>query len=540
MKANTLVELIDGIWTRDDLLLYSFLDRSLEIRARLTAADLHTRSKVLASYWQRQFPAGSRVLLFSEQEPDYILALFSALLAGLVPVTIPVPTAASAGQWMGTLGALRVHGILGPKRLVERLPMQGQAYPVFTLEDAETLGRANTWRHPRRSASEVALIQMSSGTTAVAKPILLSHTNILANLAAIVRDMQIRSDDVALSWLPFHHDMGLIGHVFLPMYARYPSIFMSARQFSARPWRWLEAISRYRATISGAPEFAFRLCLNTLTEDKAEALDLRHWRVCYSGAERINPDTMRGFHARLRDSGLADGNLFPCYGMAESTLYVCGRFGLNTVHANDVEHVSVGSPSAEVSLGFSGLEADQQNEHGAPVAHGEILLHSPSISVASMVPEPSGRPVLRTGDTGFLSNGELYVTGRKPDRLKLRGASFHAGDMEQCLYSALGQRGMRRVLCLPEPGCSDGGLVVLIEARLPRSRALSLLHCAHDQLLHQFRIRAAELRVLHPGSLGRTSSGKLQRSRCLAMLEAGRFNDCTRVQLSDREQGCVV
>lgn len=540
MKADTLVELIDGMRGRDDLLLYSFLGHSLGVRAQLTAADLHARSKILASHWQRQCPAGSRVLLVSEQEPEYVLALFSALMADLVPVTLPVPTVASAAQWVDTLEGLRVHSIIGPKRLVERLPTPDLAYPVLALEDAAILGNASAWSHPQRPASEVALIQMSSGTTGVPKPILLSHTNILSNLTTIVRDMDVRSDDVALSWLPFHHDMGLIGHVFLPMFARYPSIFMPVRQFCARPWRWLEAISRYRATISGAPDFAFRLCLDTLSEERAETLDLRSWRVCYSGAERINPETMRGFHARLRGFGLAEGSLFPCYGMAESTLYVCGRFGLNTVHVNGIEHVSVGLPSAEVSLGFSGLEGGVHNGHATLSTHGEILLHSPSISVAAMLPEPSGRQVLRTGDTGLLWNGELFVTGRKPDRLKLRGVSFHAGDMEQCLYSALGQSGMRRVLCLPEPGRSDGGLVVLMETRLPRSPALRLLHCARDQLLHHFRIRAAELRALHPGSLDRTSSGKLQRARCLAMLEAGRFNERTRARMSDRESDCVV
>src|SRR5690554_1457660 len=422
--------------------VYSYLDRQLRVTTRITFAQLYAKACVLAGALRAQGLHGKPLLMLYLPGQDFPVAFWAAILAG----ACPVPLARPRGRDWSVIERIRKRSgaetILGSASLLRLLPasllaslriLSHDDWLRFATAHPERLSGSTSQcaasRRLQAGAYDTALLQFTSGSTGRPKGVMLTHANVLANLRRISDHFACQDHDIGLCWLPLHHDMGLIGHVLQPVFAGIHNYFMAPVHFLGRPLRWLEAISEVGATISGAPCFAYALCADALAAEPAVELDLRRWRVAYCGAEKISATVLREFHQRCAPAGLKSSALYPCYGLAESTLFVTGRHSIKLALAPPVkrrrnipeapELVSVGAvdKSLRVVDPVSGRECDESEA-------GEIWLSSPSVAAGyyndrhtsadcfeQHLPGVAGR-FLRTGDIGMVVDGELYLIGR--------------------------------------------------------------------------------------------------------------------------------
>jgi acyl-CoA synthetase (AMP-forming)/AMP-acid ligase II len=354
---------------------------------------------------------------------------------------------------------------------------------------------------------DLALIQFSSGTTVDPKPVALTHANVLANLAAIQTIVPDDDAQAGVSWLPLYHDMGLIGCLLLAVARPGPLTLIPPEVFLARPALWLRAISKKRATLSVAPNFAYGLCARRIRDDELRGVDLSSWRFALNGAEPVAPAVLRRFVERFSPHGFRESALMPVYGLSEASLAVTftppGRGP--RIKTGERELASVGAP-------LPGIDVE--------VRDGRIFVRGPSVMREYFRNQEATRAVLRdgwldTGDLGFVEDGELFVAGRAKDVIILRGRNHAPQEFEDALDGLAGARpGCAVAVALPT---SEGEeLALLVE----QSSALTEAD-VRTRVLEQTGIRAHEVRLLAPGTLPRTSSGKLRRGEALRQLLAG-------------------
>jgi fatty-acyl-CoA synthase len=454
---------------------------------------------------------GDRVAIVLPTGPAFMDAFFGAVLAGAIPVPLYPPvrlgrleefhlrtarTLIASGAKV-VLSDSRISRLLGVALERARPPLGLRAVP----EGPPLAERAR--------AEDLVLIQFSSGTTVDPKPVALTHENVLANVAAIETILPRDDLQAGVSWLPLYHDMGLIGCLLLAVARPGPLTLIPPELFLARPALWLRAISRKRATISVAPNFAYGLCLRRVREDELQGVDLSSWKFALNGAEPVAPPVLRRFAERFRGHGFDPRALMPVYGLSEASLAVtftpAGR-GPRSVRADARELSSVGRP-------LPGVEVD--------VRGGRIFVRGPSVMRGYFGDEAATRQVLRdgwldTGDLGFIENGELFVSGRAKDVIILRGKNHAPQEFEEALDGMAGVR----------PGCTAA-----VAVNTPEGEELALLvetdgatadaEQIRARVTERTGVRPHEVRLLAPGTLPRTSSGKLRRSEALRQLESG-------------------
>lgn len=534
MKPNitTLLSLLE--WRADyayEQILYRFLNRRCEVARTLSCGDLYAAVIALAGRLQDEGLQGRNLLLYYPNGPDFIVAFFATIAAG----ACPVPAARPRGQGLQSLGAVLADCQAGAvltsasreKALRDGLPAPESLKIISTNGPDRSTGQ---WRRAHLSADDAAFIQYTSGSTSSPKGVVITHGNILHNCGLIKAGFACEEGDVGVSWLPFHHDMGLIGHVIMPLYCCIPNYALSPADFVARPMLWLQAISRYGATVSGGPGFAFEHCRKVIRHLESRELDLSGWRLAYCGSEMIDLQVLQRFTRRFRPYGFSSRSFFPCYGLAEATLYVCGRYGLH-------HRVNTATGRALVSLGRPALPGsvsvvDRHTLLPQPDGEiGEIVLRSASmargyyrnaaetdcvfdVSVAGQ----SG--FLRTGDLGFFSGSELFFSGRASGMIKRRGVSYHAEDIEALVYELAESYGVSR--CAALSLVERDMLVVLIEHDGRGDRA-SLCACGPEieaALAEHIGLLPDRVVVTEKNSLPLTTSGKLQREKCRRRYEA--------------------
>lgn len=539
----------------------SFLSDSGEMQC-LTYGALYRRAMAVACQLHAQAAPGARVAMLFPPGVEFVVGFFACAQAGLVPTPACFPKAG---------------------RPVPRLEsVVSDARPAILLADRQTLqtiapGRMSTaitdlcWlatddapavEQPPEvelSSEMLGLLQYTSGSTSEPRGVMVSHRNLLANLEAIRRSFGIafQSGDEAkvetgVFWLPAFHDMGLIGGILAPLYVGGHTVLMSPQSFLAQPIRWLEAISRFGATTSGAPNFAYQLCVDRCTEESVEKLDLSHWRLAFCGAEPIRAETLEAFARLLEPCGFGAGAFYPCYGLAESTLLAAGPNGPSEPQILGAERdalgqgqlvipppnqaavcqrlVACGHPVPGTTLEIVNPQTRQPCNEGEV---GEIWLAGPSVAQGYFgrpdateqifrAQTASGQgPFLRTGDLGAIYDGQLYVTGRLKDVLILRGRNLYPQDIERTTVLAIGEGAGK---CAAFGVAGPFGEELSIVAEVPRHTDQQ----QWAQLARQIRAAVAEqheadirhLRLVRHATVPLTSSGKVQRDACRrAMLE---------------------
>ncbi|HET7785351.1 MAG TPA: fatty acyl-AMP ligase [Myxococcales bacterium] len=488
----------------------TFLDAK-ERETAFSFAELYARAcRAAGGLRELGVGRGDRVAIVLPTGPAFMDAFFGAVLAGAVPVPLYPPvrlgrleefhrrtarTLVASGASV-VLSDSRVSRLLGVALAQARPPLGLRAVP----QGAPLAERA----HP----GDLALIQFSSGTTVDPKPVALTHENLLANVAAIETILPPDDAQAGVSWLPLYHDMGLIGCLLLAVARPGPLTLIPPELFLARPSLWLRAISRKRATISVAPNFAYGLCLRRFHEDELAGVDLSSWRFALNGAEPVAPAVLDRFAQRFSRHGFDGRALMPVYGLSEASLAVTftppGR-GPRSLRRAGRELSSVGRP-------LPGVELD--------VREGRIFVRGPSVMRGYYGDEAATRQVLRdgwldTGDLGFVDGEELFVSGRAKDVIILRGKNHAPQEFEEALDGMAGVR-PGCVAAVPA-GTSEGEeLALLVETDGPADAEQ-----IRARVAERTGVRPHEVRLLAPGTLPRTSSGKLRRFEAQRQLEAG-------------------
>jgi acyl-CoA synthetase (AMP-forming)/AMP-acid ligase II len=522
-----------------------FLSDGETVDTEFTYGSLHARVSALAAELEQRARPGERALLLYPSGPDYVTALLACFYAGVVAVPAYPPQSLQAQHVARVTSIARDAQptlLLTQQALLAPLTMLKQAFAELSRAEAvATDSLVSHGAHSRSvNAGGLAMLQYTSGSTSTPKGVMLSHANLMANERVIRSAFSIQPDDVIVSWLPLFHDMGLIGTLLQPLYCGVSAVLMPQQRFLERPRRWLEAISRHRGTVSGAPDFAYRLCIQRGDAPEAAPLDLSSWRLAFSGAEPVRAQTLRAFADRFHAAGFDPAALYACYGLAEASLLVASngrgtgvktsRFAAQELTQNRAvpdadgpELVSCGKAWPDHEF----LIADPVS--GAALGAGEvgeILVHGPSIAQGYYQnPEASERTFvrrgerswLRTGDLGFVHQEELFVTGRLKDMIIVRGQNLYPQDIERAVEEQNEVVRKGRVIAFGLEHAGQESLAVAAEIS-PRMRKLvdvqSVCAAVLEQVAQASGVAPALVVLLDAGTIPLTSSGKLQRSAC--------------------------
>jgi acyl-CoA synthetase (AMP-forming)/AMP-acid ligase II/acyl carrier protein len=548
----------------DQVALTFLEDDGASMRARTLAFGALLRdAERIAARLRADLPFARRALLLHRPGPEFLAALCGCWIAGVTPIPTYPPGYRLGSRAAGRFGRLAADA--DPQAVLVDSAGMARAWHaaagsmpgirwLATDGDGPLRGTGPT---PVAQASAdgakgdaAALIQYTSGSTGVPRGVCLSHANLAANLASMAQRFRSSADDVIVSWLPPYHDMGLVGGL-LPMLAfGNPLVQMAPAAFAAQPLRWLRAIADHGGprggVISGGPNFAFELCVRKLAAADVAGLDLSHWRVAFCGAETVRPDTLRRFAALLAPAGFDPEALLPCYGLAEATLLASGRFGLRTHVRDGIERALCGPAADGVALAIVGADG-RRLEEGTP---GEIWIAGDGVAagywhddapVAPLI-DPlidsdnaarfgqrlagDARHWLRSGDLGYLHDGELVVTGRLKDLIILRGRNVYPADAEDAAarsHPALDPAGIAAFGIDDADGGDGEGLVLACELRRDSRHAdpVQVERAVQGALADVLELRAAHVALLRPGTLPRTTSGKISRSAARTAWQAG-------------------
>ncbi len=524
-----------------DQVALRFLAESAEHSVVLSYRDLDQRARTIAAALQANADQGDRAVLLFPSGPDYVAAFFGCLYAGVIAVPAYPPESTRRHhqeRLLSIISDAEPRLLLTIASLADGLSQIENAPPVLSVDSLESLGH---WVAPDLHPDDIAFLQYTSGSTALPKGVQVSHGNLVANEVLIRRGfgIDLNPDDVIVSWLPLYHDMGLIGGLLQPIFSGVPCVLMSPAYFLGRPLRWLEAISEYGGTISGGPDFAYRLCSERVSETALERLDLSQWRVAYSGSEPIRLDTLERFAEKFATCGFTPNNFFASYGLAEATLFVAGGSRGHGIPALRVDEQALAANRAKPGQGSAIMSCGtSQPEHAVLIADphtltelgdnsvGELWATGPSIAhgywrnpeaTAKTFVEHAGRTWLRTGDLGFIRDGEVYITGRLKDLLIVRGHNLYPQDIEQTIEREVEvvRKGRVAAFAVNEQGLEGIGIAAEISRSVQKILPPeALIKAIRQAVAEAYQEAPSVVVLLNPGALPKTSSGKVQRAAC--------------------------
>jgi acyl-CoA synthetase (AMP-forming)/AMP-acid ligase II len=546
---------------KPDDLAFVFLERGEREAGRLTFAGLFAQALAVRERLRRQEVAGRPVLLIYPPGLHYIAAFHGCLCAGVIAVPAPYLLPRRAGERIEAIARdARPAAVLTLRELTDDPEVRGTAGELAAVPwiATDTLSPGEGADAPVTvDPDSVAFLQYTSGSTGAPKGAVVTHANLMANQAMIRDAFGHDAATRTVSWLPMFHDMGLVGTVVQPVYLGGLSVQMSPLAFLQKPVRWLRALSTYGGTTSGAPNFAFGLCTRMVRPADVEGLDLSRWRVAFCGAEPVRADTLSRFAETFAPAGFRREALYPCYGMSESTLFATGGVAGSGMKSLPVDAEALaalgrarpaapGSPRCRTLVSCGRAWGDgrvaivdpETRRHRRAGEVGEVWLSGPHVARgywqqpeatiatfgASMLDDV--RSVhLRSGDLGFLQDGELFVTGRLKDLLIVRGAKHHPEEIEETVaasHAALAM-GAGAVFALGEDE-EDPRIVVLQEVdrrHLASLDAGPVALAALAAVSDRHGLSPHDIVLLRPGALPRTTSGKVQRHRSRTAYLAG-------------------
>lgn len=539
-----------------DAMAYRFLvsgdtDGSVE---EWTYGQLALRACMIAARLQDMGAEGERALLVYPPGLDFVAAFLGCACAGVVVVpTYPHPKVArleAIARNAKTRFILTTSAFLGIGQALSR-EAQGLAAAQWMATDDLSEEWASKWRQPEIDGEALAFLQYTSGSTGQPKGVMVTHANILHNQRMIMRGFSTNSSIHVVGWLPLYHDMGLIGNVLHPLFLGASCTLMSPMAFLQQPMRWPAAISHFRGTVSGGPNFAYDLCVRKMRPE--HKFDLSSWKVAYNGAEALRTETLDRFTEAFGPHGFRREAFYPCYGLAEATLFVTGSDQgqlpvTQTVVVEALERNLAVAPSGDdtgvrslVSSGHAQAEqpvliVDPETLRPCPDnTVGEIWVTGPGVAkgywglpeqseytFSARLAEGDGAEYLRTGDLGFLRNGELFVTGRIKDLIIIRGRNLYPHDIEftaQEAHPAVRQGGCA-AFSLDVAGQEKLALAAEVLVNDP-SEAQAAAEALRRAVAAEHGTRIHTLILLKPKALPKTSSGKIQRNACRQSFLAG-------------------
>lgn len=543
---------------------YTFLHSSDGI-VNITYGELDRQARAIGGWLQSFVAPGERALLLYSPSIEYITAFLGCLYAGViaVPAYPPHPNR-PISRILSILDDSDIKVLLSNSSILANIEQFLEQHPELTAvrclsTDELPKDSEHAWKMPTINGETIAFLQYTSGSTAIPKGVMVSHKALLHNQTMIMQSFALTEQTTHVSWLPLYHDMGLIGNVLGSLHAGSQAVLMSPMTFLQRPIRWLQAISDYKAHTSGGPNFAYDLCVSKITPDQCETLDLSSWQRAFNGSEPVRAVTLQRFTEKFEPYGFHHTAFYPCYGLAEATLFVSGRTEttipprvqqfrsdmLEQGQAVEVTETNT-SASAFVSCGQTWLEQDidiVNPETGLfcqPGHIGEIWVSGPNITKGywnrdeetahtfhAMVDDnKQERVFLRTGDLGFMYQDELYIAGRIKDLIIIEGRNHYPQDIEltveQC-HEAI------RTGCVAAfaVDTSDGEQLVVV-AEINRryqphqanptddaTEVVKMLTKVIRQAIAQHHdIKTHAIKLLQSGSIPKTSSGKIQRHAC--------------------------
>ena len=553
-RPSDLIELLAlRVAQTPDKVAYRFLTDGESSAIEWSYRDLDRNARRVASALGSE--RRGQALLLYPPSLDYIAAFFGCLYAGVTAVPAYPPDPSRLQRTLPRLRAIaadsRADVLLTTDAVSKLVSMFGAQAPEITTCQSiatDTLTSELDEFEPATAGSDaLAFLQYTSGSTSNPRGVKLSHGNLLHNLEMVRRGFELDESSNGVIWLPPYHDMGLIGGILQGLYTGFPITLFSPLAFLSRPMRWLEAIDRYRATVSGGPNFAFELCVRKSTPEQRASLDLSCWKVAFCGAEPIRETMLSEFSDAFATAGFDKKAFYPCYGLAEATLIVTGGAADKPPVVDNIDHrqlesgirAPAGNERSCQLIGCGQALGDQEvvvvnpatRTLAQPGQVGEIWLCGPSVS-SGYFNEPSvgddpfrghlagteqtdPSSFLRTGDLGYLQAGELFVTGRCKDLIIVRGRNIYPQDIERTLEVT-----DSRV----RPGCSvafasqgiDGqdGVVALVETRkgIPKDELAVLVETLAAEVNANHQLDLLDVAIVSGGTIPKTSSGKVQRS----------------------------
>ncbi len=546
VSTGTLVELLEHRAAQQgNRTAFSFLGDGRAPETKVTYAELAMQARSIAAELEKFAETGDRAVLLFPPGLEFIAAYFGCLYAGLaaVPAYPPHPARPekSLAKLQAILGSSRPAAVLTPHAMqVALASLLEDCRPACSIVAVDRVEAApqHFARGLRANESSLAMIQFTSGSTGMPRGVMVTHGALMHNLGLIQEAFGADRQSRGVFWLPFYHDMGLIGGVLETLYCGGSSTFLSPLSFVQQPLRWLETISRTQATISGGPNFAYEECLRRIDDKQLESLDLSHWRLAFCGAEPIHRETLNEFARKFARCGFRREALYGCYGMAEATLIISGgRFASSEAqspNAAPAAPVSCGKPLGDVRVKIVNSETARPSQDGEP---GEIWVASRSLgqgywgrsqetqeNFQATLGDGSG-PYLRTGDLGFLKNGELYVAGRLKDMIIVGGANHYPQDIERTVLDCHEMlTGNGAAAFAIEVGRREG-LAIVVEVSRQFARrcgedpaagelAMAIQTAIRQAVAQQHEISVDAIALVQLRSIPRTSSGKIQRRAC--------------------------
>ncbi|MGH9436833.1 MAG: AMP-binding protein [Terriglobia bacterium] len=545
--------------------LYSYLlEGTLDGRVETwTLEEVDRRARRVAAALAPHAVPGARALLQFPPGLDFIAAFYGCLYAGVVAVPAAPPESARLEATLPRLlGIMRdaKPGVILTVSVLQTLVEETFEFAALPSLAVDKLDGDIAFTPYSAAPDELAFLQYTSGSTGDPRGVMVTHRNILANHANIAEAFCLREgSERGVSWLPMFHDMGLLGKVIAPLCVAGPVTFMSPLDFMRRPLSWLDVISRLGATISGAPNFAYELCARRAKSKALDSLDLSRWRVAFCGAEPIYPATLERFAKTFAPCGFDPHAFLPTYGLAEATLFISGSARGEKGQARCFDSAALAQGRAEPSASgralmgcgeVVGQEVRVVGPGGFPLPErlvGEIWVRGDNVGkgywrrpeetrgqFGAMLGTGEG-PYLRTGDLGFLHQGELFLCGRKKDLLIIRGRNLHPQDIERSVEQAHSAVRSGRSAAFSVENGEEEKLVVVAEARGTGSDFSDVFAAIRGAVSREHGADLYAIALIKPRTIPKTSSGKIRRQACKELWLAGNLETISE-ERSTREQ----
>jgi acyl-CoA synthetase (AMP-forming)/AMP-acid ligase II len=570
-SITTLVELLrTRAETHGTHLAFTYLKDGEEAEDAWTYRDLDRRAQQIAAVLQQTGAEGDRAILLYPPGLSFVAAFFGCLYARriAVPISPPNPTrlARELPRVRAILQSAEPTALLTSASIAPMVEaLRGVDPEIAKLDVVSTdalIVDAGTWRESGLDPESLAFLQYTSGSTALPKGVMVSHGNLLHNMRTIAEAFGSTDETPMVSWLPVFHDMGLIGCVLHPMLHGSSTVLMAPAAFLQRPLRWLQAISRFRAHTSGAPNFAYDLCVRRIAPEQRAALDLRSWRVAFNGAEPVRARTIREFTRAFEPCGFRPEALSPVYGLAEATLFAAGNpvgtpptiapFQTTGLERGHADHATASDEPARELVGCGRVVGGQRVAIVEPERRvalrdgevGEVWIAGPSVArgywkqpaetattFAATLADSGDGPFLRTGDLGFVSDGQLFIAGRRKDLIIVDGKNHHPQDIELTVEQShtafragctaafsIDVDGAERVVVVAE---ADPHWNVANDKSASGDPRTALFRAARRAVSADHNIDLHQLHLVRPGTIPKTTSGKIRRQASRAGFLAG-------------------